>query len=120
MEYALGLMNDFNTLFQADSSQFSLLKPHVEALIRNLALNFIKPDYVRRQSLNIDPEKVDEYVHLDRLYMGVSATESLSEIQDDGDKASQTLVVKTSIRNFYVEAILQIQKTFVFHENDHY
>lgn len=65
VEHALGLFNDFNTFFQSDAPQFGLLKTRVNELLKTLALNFMKPEFVRDQSgLDINPLLSNEYLPL--------------------------------------------------------
>lgn len=52
-DYGLGLLNDFNTFFQAEMPLFGLLKPKVEELLKVIALNFMKPEYVRNTCIPV-------------------------------------------------------------------
>lgn len=115
VEYNLGLFNKANTFFQADFPQFPELKPKIEELIKTLALNFMNKEYVKNTpAMNIDPSLVTEHVKLDKIYLGVQATTLLNEIENKVQ--SEVDKVLESAKQFYIEAIMQIKKRFVFGE----
>ncbi|KAK9892749.1 hypothetical protein WA026_021942 [Henosepilachna vigintioctopunctata] len=80
-DYALGLFIDFNWMFQADYLEFSELK--TEELIKTFPLNFMNRIYVKQTPANqINPHQTEEHLELKRIYLGVDATHSLTEVEN--------------------------------------
>ena len=55
MEYILGLLTEFNTMFQADSPLFRVLKEERVKLVKILSRNFMTTKYVQENGMNVDP-----------------------------------------------------------------
>lgn len=89
----------------------------VERLLKNLCLNFMAPEYVRStDAAKLDPQREEHYVPLEKVYLGVSATDTLCELTDVDPRELDRL--RTSVRHFYKEAVIQIQNRFTFNEPD--
>lgn len=112
-EYSLGLFNDYNCFFQADHPQFVELKKKTEELIQSLALNFMKSSYVKNTpALAIDPHLEEQHVLLKEVYLGINATDLLLNTENKKESEVEKLIL--SAKMFYIEAIVQIKKRFVF------
>ncbi|KAG8184778.1 hypothetical protein JTE90_011564 [Oedothorax gibbosus] len=119
VEYALGLFNDFNTFFQSDAPNFSNLKTEVTRLLKTLGLNFMDPKYIRNtEGLLIDPHASGYYLPLKSIYLGVMATETLNELCDAEEKEVEKIY--KSVKDFYIESMVQIKKRFEFVTDDHF
>jgi len=71
LEYALGIMVEFNTIHQQESPQAHNLPKRVNELIRDLANNFMHPNYVRNtQASCLDPNLSSQWVPLGKIYLG--------------------------------------------------
>lgn len=115
VNYSLGLFNDFNCMFQADYPQFSELKTQIEELIKTLALNFMNRNYVKRTPASqINPHQTEEHLDLKHVYLGVDATNLLSEVENK--KSAEVQKILESAKMFYIESIAQINKRFVFED----
>lgn len=118
INYTLGLFNDFNCMFQADCPQFTELKAQTEELIKTLELNFMNRNYVKQTPANqINPHQTEEHLELKRIYLGVDATHLLTDV---GNKENcEVQKIYQSAKLFYIEAIVQIKKRFVFEDVHH-
>lgn len=68
---ALFKLNEFNTIFQAESPLLYLLKEKVYELITDRANNFMDLDYVRETNPHdIDAHLISKYVPLSDIYLG--------------------------------------------------
>lgn len=115
VDYALGMFNEFNCMFQADYPKFSELKIQTEELIKTLALNFMNRNYVKQTpAYQINPHQTEEHLELNRIYLGVDATCLLAEIEQKENCEVQKIF--QSAKLFYIEAIVQIKKRFVFED----
>ncbi|XP_063838163.1 uncharacterized protein LOC135087290 isoform X3 [Ostrinia nubilalis] len=115
VDYALGIFNDFNCMFQADYPKFSELKTQTEELIKTLALNFMNRNYVKQIPANqINPHQTEEHLELKHIYLGVDAICLLTEIEKKEESEIQKIF--QSAKLFYIEAIVQIKKRFVFED----
>lgn len=73
LEYALGCLTDFNTVFQGEAPLLHELEPRVNKLIKDFASNFMHLTYVRStEAAKIDPWKSNEYQPAEHIYLGIS------------------------------------------------
>ena len=71
VEYVLGELNEFNTIFQSEKPLFHLMKAQVEKLLQTLAVNFMKPSYVRTVNpFDINPHDEVNYLPDENVYIG--------------------------------------------------
>ena len=69
--YALGMFNEFNTVFQSEKPLLYELKNRVFSLIKNFASNFMHSRYVRSTyPTRIDPTLSNQYLPLHQIYLG--------------------------------------------------
>ncbi|XP_032797995.2 uncharacterized protein LOC116934619 [Daphnia magna] len=81
LDYALGLMNDFNTTFQAEGPLIHIHKQKYEKLLATLAINFMEPSHVREcDSTTIDPHDDSNYISLRDVYPGPAAYETIQNL----------------------------------------
>jgi len=115
-------LNDFNVLFQSKSPIFYKLKTEILKLIATLAINYMDGTYVRNCTdlLALDVTDESHYVDVQKVYLGYTAEEELacavSTLVSSSPDISQLEVRKVYItaRDFYKEAIIQIQIRFTF------
>ena len=111
LSYQLEWFNDFNLLFQCEKPVLHCLKPQVEMLLRSIASDFMKRDYVKATNPKISPRCEEFHVPLENVYLGMAATATLREIAG-GAKEEDVSAFRSHCRNFLVESIDQIQKRF--------
>ena len=82
VDYALGLLNDFNVLFQSKSPIFYKLKTEILKLITTLAINYMDGTYVRNCTdlLALDVTDESHYVDVQKVYLGYIAEEELASL----------------------------------------
>ena len=77
MEYILGLLTEFNTMFQADSPLFHVLKEETVKLVKILSRNFMTTKYVQEKGMTVDPENGLQHFPLKTIYLGLDAAEGI-------------------------------------------
>ena len=111
LSYQLERFNDFNLLFQCEKPVLHCLKPQVEMLLRSIAGDFMKRDYVKATNpKKISPRCEEFHVPLKNVYLGMAATATLREIAAGAKE--DVSAFRSYCRNFLVESIYQIQKRF--------
>jgi hypothetical protein len=80
LSYQLERFNDFNLLFQCGRPVLHCLKPQVEMLLRSIASDFMKMDYVKATNPKKISPSVEFHVTLEDVYLGMVATATLREI----------------------------------------
>lgn len=71
LSYALQCLNEFNTVFQAESPLLYTLKNRVADLIRDFASNFMEVEFVRDiDPLELDPSEEEHYLVVEHIYLG--------------------------------------------------
>lgn len=80
--YVLGLVNNFNTLFQSETPLLHKLKYEVEKLLRTLCSNFMPTTFVKKINIFkvnvLDPHNC---VPVDKIYLG--GTQFIKEFKKD-------------------------------------
>ena len=128
MEYILGLLTEFNTMFQADAPLFHVLKEETVKLVKILSRNFMTTNYVQKKGMTVDPENSLQYLPLKNIYLGLDAAEEIVKLTTDANASDQpddqkeklkteTEKIYLSAREFYKEAIVQLQKRFSFDDD---
>lgn len=72
LEYSLGCLTNFNTVFQTKAPLLHKLKSEFNLLAKSLAKNFMNISYVRskKSAFEIDCNLASQYVPLDKIYIG--------------------------------------------------
>lgn len=70
MSYSLGLLTNFNTLFEGEGPLLHLLKPEVEKLLKTINMNFMTIEYIRNLDsiVNVSPNMSQYYLPLNEIY----------------------------------------------------
>lgn len=77
----------------------------------------MKAEYVpSTEPASLDPKSTANYVSLENVYLGVNATDSLSGLKDALPQEIEKL--RTAVRDFVIESVVQIQKRFSFMYED--
>eukprot|EP00794_Sanderia_malayensis_P001866 gene1866-2107_t len=85
--------------------------PEVSALVREITSDFLDLEYVKsKQAQEIEPES--HQLPLEDVYVGMAATNTLSETEMRGARSSDLQTYRYDCRNFLIEIIHQIQKRF--------
>ena len=103
-------LNEFNTMFQTTKPMLHHLREEVTKLLRDILSDFINMDVIRKEDpFTIDVHCLDIRVPLEKVYMGILATNTLSELKDDLDSV---LKVKKACLEFLIELVKQIRSRF--------
>ncbi|KAK2710582.1 hypothetical protein QYM36_011936 [Artemia franciscana] len=91
VDYALGLLNDLNVLFQSKSPIFYKLKTEILKLIATLAINYMDGTYVRNCTdlLALDITDKSHYADAQKVYLGYTAEEELASLVSSSPDISQ-------------------------------
>ncbi|XP_063239989.1 uncharacterized protein LOC134540887 [Bacillus rossius redtenbacheri] len=116
MSYVLGLLTNFNTLFQGEMPLLHRLKSEVERLLKTLCCNFMSPSYVKGMDvLTIEHKNPSNYVALNKVYLEILAQSSLDKLTEDKNVRENDLqFFLKSCLQFYVELVSQIKSRFDF------
>ena len=116
MSYILGVLCDFNVLFQGEESLLYKLKPEVEKILKDVCMNFMQTKYVKNASI-LTVEHTDQslYLPITEIYLGISVSESIKDLQQDADVPENDInYFFQSIQNFYIELVTIIKDKFDF------
>ena len=103
-------LNEFNTMFQSSEPLLHHLRGEVTKLLRDIISDFISIDVVRNEDpFTIDVDCMNIRLPLDKVYMGILATNTLFELRDD---MNSVLKVKRVCVEFLVELVRQIRSRF--------
>lgn len=118
MSYNLGLLNEFNLMFQAETPLLHKLKPETEKLLRVLCLNFMPLSFVKQNDVfNLNHLDSNNYLPLDQIYLGVQATDSFLQLKQDSNASSADLkLFLENCLHFYLELVTDLKKRFVFED----
>ena len=114
MAFNLGRLVSFNLLFQSNIPLLHLVKREVATLISSMCSDFMHYSFIRETNAgNIDPHKSQHYVPLNKVYIGIAATDTLQSISTDlGEGHPDVQRFLTDCRAFLVECVHQIKMRF--------
>lgn len=118
MAYVLNLLNNFNTMFQSETSLLYKLKPEVSKLLRILCSNFAEMSKTEKENIfNFDHKNPRNFVKLEKIYLGIAAQESLDELKKETnfDANAMTMFLTSSLK-FYTKLISEIKGRFTFED----
>lgn len=118
LSYVTQLTNDLNVMFQSRSPLLYKLKDEIESLLKSICMNYMDIKYVRECSdiFQINHFDQTKFVPLTQVYLGVTASEVVSQFSDASEKEDLNLFYKTCL-DFYVELVTQIKQRFVFSDS---
>lgn len=118
MSYNLGLLNEFNLMFQAETPLLHKLIPETEKLLRLLCLNFMPLSFVKQNDVfNLNHLDSNNYLPLDEIYLGVQATDSFLQLKQDSNASSADLkLFLENCLHFYLELVTDLKNRFVFED----
>ena len=125
MDYSLGRFASFNLLFQCETPLFHQLKDEVEKLILSICSDILEI-YIRSvNAFKIDASNKDHQVPLNKVYLGILATETIREIESDLKSSGLTShddnqgiqLFRSHCRDFLIESVAQIQERFADCQN---
>ena len=97
-------------MFQSSEPLLHHLRGEVTKLLRDIISDFISIDVVRNEDpFTIDVDCMNIRLPLDKVYMGILATNTLFELRDD---MNSVLKVKRACVEFLVELVRQIRSRF--------
>lgn len=120
MSYSLGLLTNFNTLFQGEGPLLHSLKPEVEKLLKTVSMNFMSIEYKRNLDsiINVSPNMLQYYLPLNDIYIGISATDSITNLKTKNVvNFDEIFKFFKSCQEFYIELVVDIKKRFVFDDS---
>lgn len=118
MSYTLGLMTEFNLLFQSEKPLLFKVKPETETLLKTLCSNFINISIVKNKDIHkLNHENPSNFVPLENIYLGVLATDSFQDLKKKTNIERHDLdsFLKT-ILSFYIELVKNIKDRFRFED----
>lgn len=120
MSYSLGLLTNFNTLFQGEGPLLHLLKPEIEKLLKTICMHFMTIEYIRNLGsiMNVfqkkSPNFSQYYLPLNEIYIGISATDSITNLKNKNVvNSNEIFKFFKSCQEFYIELVVDIKKRFV-------
>lgn len=116
MSYTLGLLTNFNTLFQGERPLLHLLKLEIEKLLKTISMNFMTIEYIRNLDsiMNISPDMSQYYCPVNEIYIGISATDSITNLKNKNINSNEMFKFFQLCQEFYIELVVNIKKRFVF------
>lgn len=76
MSYVLGLLNDFNTMFQQETSLLHKIKPETMQLLKTLSSNYMKTTAVKAGNiLTVEHTDSSSFLPIEKIYIGIQASE---------------------------------------------
>ncbi|CAH0715749.1 unnamed protein product, partial [Brenthis ino] len=120
MSYTLGLLTQFNLLFQSETPLLYKMKSSVENLLKTVCSNYITFSYVKSCTdiMKIEFDDESKYDRLDRVYLGVLATESLQKLKNNSQVPETDVnMFLITCRSFYVELAKQSLQRFDFKDS---
>lgn len=114
MAFNLGRFASFNTLFQSDIPLLYMLKSEVNTLLLSLLSDFMETSFVRQcNPWKIDVNDETHHVPLNKVYLGVAATDTIHSIKDVmGNDHPDVKLFYTHCRNFLIESVKQVMSRF--------
>lgn len=124
LDYNLGKLNSFNTLFQSESPNFFNLKTETCKLIRSLCSDIMNVTFVKNAEMPFlnpaHPMFSSALLPVESTYVGVSAADSLAELKKSGAVTTEELSrFYQACHSFLVEAVSQIQTRFSLDDSIH-
>ena len=111
ISFQLKRLNAFNTLFQSETAVLHHLRGEVTKLLKELLSDFVKMDVVRSgDPFHLDLKNERNRVHIDHVYVGVTATCTLSDCSKLDPNGVRH--VRVICREFMVELVEQIRTRF--------
>ena len=108
-------LNDFNTMFQTSDPVLHHLRGEVDRLLRSILSDFMKFDIVRScDTFTVSIDDLNLMVPIDKVYIGINATETLHELIEDEPEAAvpRCQDVKKNCLAFMLEIVRQIRQRF--------
>lgn len=118
MSYVLGLLTDFNILFQSETPLLHKLKPECETLLKTLCSNFVPVKELKDIDIfKFEHKNTDKHIQLENIYLGVAAHESILNLKtDENFKENELQLFLKSCKSFYIEIVTEIEKRFSFND----
>lgn len=118
MSYVLGLMTEFNTVFQTEKPLLHVVKPETQKLLKTLCANYMEISFIKRSDVfKLNHENPEHFVPLNKIYLGISATESIKNISNNPEAQSDCEKFYKTILTFYIDLIKQIKQRFNFEDD---
>ena len=114
MAFNLGRFVSFNTLFQSDIPLLYMLESEVNTLLISLLSDFMEISFVRQSNpWQIDIDDETHYLPLERVYLGMAATDTIYSIKDAlGNEHPDVRLFYTHCRKFLIESVKQVMSRF--------
>lgn len=116
MDYSLGRFASFNLLFQSETPLLHQLKDEVEKLILSICGDILEISYIRSvNAFKIDASNKDHQVPLNKMYLGILATETIGKIESNLESSGLTShgdiqLFRSHCRDFLIKSVAQIQE----------
>lgn len=111
MSYVLGILNDFNKMFQSESPLLYKLKPEVERLLKIIYSNYLTVDCIRQNNIfKCDHKNPRNFLPINQIYLGISACDSLQTLKTDNISNQEIEAFLMTCLNFYIALAGEIKK----------
>lgn len=115
MSYILGILNDFNKLFQSEAPLLYKLKPETSRLLKTIYSNFLILNSFKTEDVfKFNHDNPRDFVQLEGIYLGMTAHESLNILKTNKEKKNDLDLFYKQCLRFYIELCSEIKKRFVF------
>ena len=112
LQVQLHRTNEFNKLFQSEKPMLQDLHAHVKNLLSEIMSDFINLNHVRNSNpFTIDIHDVKLRVPIKQVYLGIHATETLSQ-QPTCSDTEGIKKLKQSCQAFLIELVEQVRSRF--------
>lgn len=113
MAYTLGLLTNFNLLFQSEIPLLHRLKPEVLKLLQAIYANYLKFEITKKDPLSTDHERPAYFLPIEQLYLGVKSNKLILNFLEKNKNPAATAEIhkiKLACLKFYIEIATQIKK----------
>jgi len=116
MSYVLGILTDFNVLFQSERPLLHCLQAEVDKMLLNLCSNYMNIQYLKSVPIkSVEHNNPRHFLKLEEIYIGMAASQSFSDLgKNKNVSKNDKELFLINCMNFYIEAVTQIKKKFDF------
>ncbi|EFA12406.1 hypothetical protein TcasGA2_TC016408 [Tribolium castaneum] len=112
MKYALNYLNSFNALFQSKTTLIHSLQKESKRLLLQLCQNFIKPNVLKENNLNLSLIQPSNYLEIEHVYVGTDCLNILNTMNAYDQKE-----IRLNILKFYICAAQEMIKRLPINNN---
>ncbi|GFO50275.1 connexin 27.5, partial [Plakobranchus ocellatus] len=113
MKYILPIINNFNTVFQADETKIGCLLPEMDRLLRKFLIKFVQMRHVKAadELRNLNFHNKDLQHGNDMIAIGLDTRENLQDLDVDPGTEKKSF---QGVRGFYEAVVDKMPRKFPF------